>query len=373
VGGVYAAGKDCTGPSKPTFRPVQGALAGLRADEVACGDAHTAVVASQRRRLYTWGTGAGGRLGHGDLSDCDVPKLVERLRDRDLQQVVCGPQCTAVVCACVQLSTEQKAALARVHDETSWGDKSRGAKAAAVALAPAAAPVAAMRPAAAQAKVVHTTGAATRGALLTLAAHGSTGGGLPGMAASASEWRTKTLEAELQGLPASLRQAREEAAMLRMQLDASQGELSQLTSALEAVRLPVVPAASANADAAAAAAGGDASVAEARVSDGALRSSATVAATATATVTHDPHTAAADAEAAADQAQVARSDSVTHEVEPGVFVTVNAGRVLRRVRFDRRAFTDERAQEWWENNKSAVMSRLGLVLPTARRRKAQDC
>jgi hypothetical protein len=181
------------------------------------------------------------------------------------------------------------------------------------------------------------------------------------MAASASEWRTRTLESELQGLRISLRQARNEVQVLRSQLDASQGELSQLASALEAARLPAVPAASANADAAAA------SETDARAADDAPRSAAAVAAAAV----HEPRTAAAEPEAAAEHTQAPPSDCVTHEVEPGVFVTVNAGHVLRRVRFDRRTFTDEQAQEWWETNKSAVMGRLGLVLPTARRRKAR--
>ena len=60
------------------------------------------------------------------------------------------------------------------------------------------------------------------------------------------------------------------------------------------------------------------------------------------------------------------------EVEPGVFVTVSAGHVLRRVRFDRRTFTDEQAQDWWEGNRAAVMGRLGLVLPSARTRRTSS-
>jgi hypothetical protein len=46
--------------------------------------------------------------------------------------------------------------------------------------------------------------------------------------------------------------------------------------------------------------------------------------------------------------------------------------VLRRVRFDRRMFTDDQAQEWWENNRVDVMQRLELVLPSARSRRSND-
>lgn len=338
VGGVYAAGKDSTGPSKPTFRPVQGALAGLRADEIACGDAHTAVVAAQRRRLYTWGIGASGRLGHGDMVNCDLPKLVEQLHDRELRQVVCGPQCTAVVCSCPQLSIEQKAALARSHDSTLSADAGRSSNA----------PIAAVeRPAAAAAppaKLAPLADAPTRGALLALAAQG--GGGAPGrLHAGAPEWRTRTLEAELHAMRLGLRQAREDAQALRAQLDASQALVAQLTSRLDDAGLRAHAEAAAFRDEKPHAAGADAAL---------------------------PRGEAAAAESgsvlpsAPEQAPSAHADHTTHEVEPGVFVTVNAGRVLRRVRFDRRTFTDEQAQEWWENNRDAVMSRLGLVLPSAR-------
>jgi hypothetical protein len=333
---VYAAGKDCSGPSKATFRPVQGALAGLRADEVACGDAHTAVIASQRRRLYTWGTGAGGRLGHGDFSNCDVPKLVEQLRDRDLKQVVCGPHSTAVVCACQQLSIEQKAALARDLDEAGWNDKSRRNKAAAALPNGPAAPTPA----------VGVTSRVTRGALLVQAA----GSAVIGMAAS-PEWRARTLEAEVHGLRASLRKADEETQKLKEQLREQQNQFASLSRHLQAAG----QAAASCADTAGGAAAADAPAPMPSVAvpyaDG-----------------------AADAGVSGDALQTSAAAAVecVQEIEPGVFVTVSAGKILRRVRFDRRTFTDEEAQDWWENNRFAVMRRLGLVMPSARPRKPDE-
>jgi hypothetical protein len=331
VGGVYVAGRDGSGPTKTTFRPVQGALAGLRADEVACGDAHTAVVASQRRRLYTWGTGAGGRLGHGDLCDCDVPKLVERLRDRDLMQVVCGPNCTAVVCACPQLSTEQKAALARSHDAAVAVGKTRPAKTAPPAAEPASSTAAAR-------STVITAARPTRGSLLALAAqHHATG---PEISSAAPEWRTRTLEVELQGTRASLRQATDEVQALRSQLAASERRVLELSRQPESGGAGAITSC-------AHAAGTDAEEGGVPLSV-ALPSACAVA---------EP-----------EPQSMATAGDFVQEVETGVFVTVNAGRVLRRVRFDRRTFTDEQAQEWWELHRLDVMRTLGLVLPGARPR-----
>ena len=334
VGGVFVAGKDCSGPSKSAFRPVQGALAGLRADEVACGDAHTAVVASQRRSLFTWGTGAGGRLGHGDLSDCDVPRLVDRLRDRHVVQVACGPQCTAVVCACIQLSVEQKAALARSGDEANAVKRAgRAAK-----TAPAAERLPAPAPPPAPPAAASASAGRTRGALLALSAQGAPS---PAVAAAA-EWRARLLEAEVHSLRTGLGQATAEVDALKKELADSRARFAQLSgqpepsdgSAFAARPSAESPPAEPRS--------------EPRVSEPAEP---------------PPPPAAAPPQAASEAVQ---------EVEPGVFLTVSAGNVLRRVRFDRRTFTDDQAQEWWENNRVDVMQRLGLVLPSARTRRSND-
>jgi len=60
------------------------------------------------------------------------------------------------------------------------------------------------------------------------------------------------------------------------------------------------------------------------------------------------------------------------ECEPGVYVTISAGKVLRRVRFDKRRFSDERAAEWWAANQQSVMARMALVLPVSRSRRTQS-
>ncbi|XP_072960079.1 PH, RCC1 and FYVE domains-containing protein 1 isoform X1 [Typha angustifolia] len=64
---------------------------------VACGSYHVAVLTS-RNEVFTWGKGANGRLGHGDLEDRKTPTLVEALRDRPVRHIACGANFTAAIC-----------------------------------------------------------------------------------------------------------------------------------------------------------------------------------------------------------------------------------------------------------------------------------
>lgn len=48
--------------------------------------------------MYTWGKGANGRLGHGDIEDINSPTLVEALKDKQVKSVVCGSSFTASIC-----------------------------------------------------------------------------------------------------------------------------------------------------------------------------------------------------------------------------------------------------------------------------------
>ncbi|KAI4389224.1 hypothetical protein MLD38_001472 [Melastoma candidum] len=66
-------------------------------EEIACGSYHVAVLTA-KNEVYTWGKGANGRLGHGDLEDRKVPTLVEALKDRHVKFIACGSNYTAAVC-----------------------------------------------------------------------------------------------------------------------------------------------------------------------------------------------------------------------------------------------------------------------------------
>ena len=64
--------------------------------QISRGRGHT-VVLTDDGKVYTWGRGDDGRLGHGDNGWKFVPRLVEDLRDKKVRQVTCGSYHTAAV------------------------------------------------------------------------------------------------------------------------------------------------------------------------------------------------------------------------------------------------------------------------------------
>ncbi|XP_028780709.1 PH, RCC1 and FYVE domains-containing protein 1-like [Neltuma alba] len=76
---------------------VQDKLVGEFVEEIACGEHHAAALTS-RSELYTWGKGANGRLGHGDIQDRKSPTLVEGLKDRHVKSISCGSNFMSCVC-----------------------------------------------------------------------------------------------------------------------------------------------------------------------------------------------------------------------------------------------------------------------------------
>ncbi|CAK9187371.1 unnamed protein product [Ilex paraguariensis] len=76
---------------------VEDKLVGESVEEIVCGSYHVAVLTS-RNEVYTWGKGANGRLGHGDVEDRKTPTLVEALKDRHVKYIACGSNYTAAIC-----------------------------------------------------------------------------------------------------------------------------------------------------------------------------------------------------------------------------------------------------------------------------------
>ncbi|CAN6326381.1 unnamed protein product [Urochloa humidicola] len=76
---------------------VEDKIAGEHVLQIACGSYHVAVLTS-RSEVFTWGKGANGRLGHGDIEDRKVPTLVEALKDRAVRYIACGANFTAAIC-----------------------------------------------------------------------------------------------------------------------------------------------------------------------------------------------------------------------------------------------------------------------------------
>ncbi|KAK8282271.1 hypothetical protein V6Z11_D08G015600 [Gossypium hirsutum] len=76
---------------------VEGKLSKSFVEEISCGAYHVAVLTS-RTEVYTWGKGANGRLGHGNVDDKNSPTLVEALKDKQVKSIACGTNFTAAIC-----------------------------------------------------------------------------------------------------------------------------------------------------------------------------------------------------------------------------------------------------------------------------------
>ncbi|KAK4745179.1 hypothetical protein SAY87_011491 [Trapa incisa] len=76
---------------------VEDKLADEAVEEISCGSYHVAVLTS-RNEVYTWGKGANGRLGHGDVKDRKTPTLVEALKDKHVKYIACGSNYSAAIC-----------------------------------------------------------------------------------------------------------------------------------------------------------------------------------------------------------------------------------------------------------------------------------
>ncbi|GMH49141.1 hypothetical protein TrRE_jg8454, partial [Triparma retinervis] len=78
---------------------------------ITCGSYHTAAV-EEGGKLFTWGGGMYGKLGHGSEDGCSRPRYVEALSSFHVKDIACGSRHTAVVMEDGQV--------------WSWGDKENG-------------------------------------------------------------------------------------------------------------------------------------------------------------------------------------------------------------------------------------------------------
>lgn len=72
------------------------AAADVNIAQVACGGFHSAAF-SESGQLYTWGGGEHGQLGHGDKKNETKPKLVKALGDEVMVMITCGWSHTAAL------------------------------------------------------------------------------------------------------------------------------------------------------------------------------------------------------------------------------------------------------------------------------------
>jgi alpha-tubulin suppressor-like RCC1 family protein len=64
-------------------------LEGHRVVKIACGSAHS-VACTDNGRIFTWGWGVNGQLGHGDDASLLLPSPVKKLESIYISQISCG-------------------------------------------------------------------------------------------------------------------------------------------------------------------------------------------------------------------------------------------------------------------------------------------
>ncbi|KAG8014710.1 putative E3 ubiquitin-protein ligase HERC3 [Nibea albiflora] len=95
-GSVYTCGSGCCGQlghdKAGTSPELVGALDTQKIIVVSCGRAHSMAV-NEQGQVFAWGAGEGGQLGLGTAEAAvRIPRLVKRLCDHRISQVMCGNQ-----------------------------------------------------------------------------------------------------------------------------------------------------------------------------------------------------------------------------------------------------------------------------------------
>ena len=86
-------------------------LQDVQITRVTCGSYHTAAVGGGGR-LWTWGGGMYGKLGHGTEAGCSRPKVVGAVEGLRVKEVACGSRHTL--------------AVVEGGEVYGWGDKENG-------------------------------------------------------------------------------------------------------------------------------------------------------------------------------------------------------------------------------------------------------
>ncbi|KAL3640591.1 hypothetical protein CASFOL_015559 [Castilleja foliolosa] len=82
---------------KDVFSPkVLESASALDAQHIACGSRH-AVLITRQGKVFSWGDGSGGKLGHGSQADIPNPQLVNALAGSNIVSVGCGEYHTCAV------------------------------------------------------------------------------------------------------------------------------------------------------------------------------------------------------------------------------------------------------------------------------------
>ncbi|XP_050375188.1 PH, RCC1 and FYVE domains-containing protein 1 [Argentina anserina] len=107
-------------------KKVSGHMEGIHVSYISCGLWHTATVSSDGR-LFTFGDGSFGALGHGDHSSTSTPREVETLRGMRTARVACGAWHTAAVVDILNDSSRPEDSGNSTSGKLyTWGDGDKG-------------------------------------------------------------------------------------------------------------------------------------------------------------------------------------------------------------------------------------------------------
>ncbi|KAK7279227.1 hypothetical protein RJT34_24273 [Clitoria ternatea] len=118
--GAYNAGLLGHGTDVSHWIPkrVSGPLEGLQVVSIACGASHSAL-ATSNGKLFTFGDGVFGVLGHGDRESVSYPKEVQLSSGQRAIKVACGVWHTAAIIEVMDSSVSNASSPKRLY---TWGD-----------------------------------------------------------------------------------------------------------------------------------------------------------------------------------------------------------------------------------------------------------
>lgn len=103
-------------PAEPALTPerVPGIPGG--AEAIASGEWHAVAIGRGGEKMFSWGRGRRGALGHAGGRDEHAPRAVEALAGRRVHHVACGPESTAAVVSSRSMTVQERAGLTKKKD-----------------------------------------------------------------------------------------------------------------------------------------------------------------------------------------------------------------------------------------------------------------
>lgn len=103
-------------PTEPALSPERVPNLPGGAESIASGEWHAVAIARGGERVYSWGRGRRGALGHAGGRDEHAPRAVEALAGRRVHFVACGPESTAAVVSSRSMTVQERAGLTKKKD-----------------------------------------------------------------------------------------------------------------------------------------------------------------------------------------------------------------------------------------------------------------